>query len=204
MGNSRWTDRYIRKLGNEGKRKTEGDTDSDTGMDLGGQEGRREVEKFVHGIRVGEVIGRPENARRTRHATREGNKPSFWTDLKENGCRGCQKQEEKLTIQHVLSGGCEATWRKANSRYRGEMRRILERCKKSMNDKQNTEGVEQADKVIRAIERPMGRHTNINNKEEEELALRQMISGIIPEWQENNEKEGEEKNDSNDKTMDGR
>eukprot|EP00965_Chrysotila_dentata_P199982 6179709-Pleurochrysis_carterae.AAC.2 len=53
-----------------------------------------------------------------RHATREGNKLSFWTHLKENGCRGCQKQEEEETIKHVLSGGCEATGRKENNKYK--------------------------------------------------------------------------------------
>eukprot|EP00965_Chrysotila_dentata_P208212 6184574-Pleurochrysis_carterae.AAC.7 len=43
---------------------TEGDADSDTGMDLGGrQEGRREVQKFVHGIRNREVMGGPANAK---------------------------------------------------------------------------------------------------------------------------------------------
>eukprot|EP00965_Chrysotila_dentata_P208185 6184563-Pleurochrysis_carterae.AAC.2 len=96
-----------------------------------------------------------------RHATRAGNKPSFWTYLKENGCRGCQKQEEEETIQHVLSGGCEAMGRKMSSRYRVEMRRTLEKCKKLMNNKQNNAGVIQADKAIRAVERPR-RHRNLN------------------------------------------
>eukprot|EP00965_Chrysotila_dentata_P157401 5200300-Pleurochrysis_carterae.AAC.1 len=31
--------------------------------------GSNEIEKFVHGIRNGEVIGGPANARRMRHAT---------------------------------------------------------------------------------------------------------------------------------------
>eukprot|EP00965_Chrysotila_dentata_P138513 4582025-Pleurochrysis_carterae.AAC.1 len=48
-----------------------------------------------------------------------------------------------------------------------------------MNDEQNTEGVEQADKAIRAIERLRRGHMNLNNKEEEESAPRQMTSGII-------------------------
>eukprot|EP00965_Chrysotila_dentata_P197311 6178113-Pleurochrysis_carterae.AAC.1 len=126
--------RYTKKLRNEGKRssgtcikqppeeedkckggvarvmtnfsKAESEEDSDTGMDLGGQEGRREME----------VIGGPANARRMKHARREGNKPSFWTYLKENGCQGCQKQGEEETIHCVLCGGCEATKRKENSR----------------------------------------------------------------------------------------
>eukprot|EP00965_Chrysotila_dentata_P002563 83284-Pleurochrysis_carterae.AAC.2 len=36
------------------------------------------------------------------------------------------------------------------------------------------------------------RQTNTNNEEEQELALRQLTSGIIPEWQEDNEKEKRE------------
>eukprot|EP00965_Chrysotila_dentata_P135209 4470775-Pleurochrysis_carterae.AAC.1 len=44
--------------------------------------GNNEVEKFVHGVRNGEMVGAPANARRMRHATRVGNKPSFWTYLK--------------------------------------------------------------------------------------------------------------------------
>eukprot|EP00965_Chrysotila_dentata_P163128 5387605-Pleurochrysis_carterae.AAC.1 len=61
-----------------------------------------------------------------RHATREGNRPSFWTYLKVNGCRGCQRQEEEETIHHVLSGECEGIGRSKNNRYRTEMRRVLE------------------------------------------------------------------------------
>eukprot|EP00965_Chrysotila_dentata_P249602 6208978-Pleurochrysis_carterae.AAC.7 len=45
------------------------------------------MEKFVHGNRNGEVVGGPANARRMRHATKEGSKPPFWTYLKVNGCR---------------------------------------------------------------------------------------------------------------------
>eukprot|EP00965_Chrysotila_dentata_P197941 6178507-Pleurochrysis_carterae.AAC.5 len=119
------------------------------------------MEKLVPGKRNGEVIEVPANPRRMRHATRERYKPFFWTYLKENGCRGCQKQEEEATIiQHVLSGGCEATGRKENSRHREEMRKTLERCKKVMYNEQNTEGVEQAEKAISAIERPrLGEYT---------------------------------------------
>eukprot|EP00965_Chrysotila_dentata_P095677 3162672-Pleurochrysis_carterae.AAC.1 len=62
-----------------------------------------------------------------RHAMREGNKPSFWTYLKVNGCRRCQKEEEEETIHHVISGGCEAMGRKENSRYTEEMRGALEK-----------------------------------------------------------------------------
>eukprot|EP00965_Chrysotila_dentata_P096882 3201837-Pleurochrysis_carterae.AAC.1 len=46
----------------------------------------------------------------------------------------------------------------------------------------------QADKAIKALEQPR-KYTNAHIKEEEALALRQMISGIIPEWQEANDKE---------------
>eukprot|EP00965_Chrysotila_dentata_P006586 215554-Pleurochrysis_carterae.AAC.1 len=77
-------------------------------MDIERQEGKREIKKFVHGIRNGEIVGGPANERRMRHATREGNKPSFWSYLKVDGCRGCQKQEEEEAIHNVLSGGCEA------------------------------------------------------------------------------------------------
>eukprot|EP00965_Chrysotila_dentata_P257309 6212846-Pleurochrysis_carterae.AAC.3 len=87
-----------------------------------------------------------------RHATREGNRPSFWTYLKEHGCRGCQKQGEEETIYHVLSGTCEALGRQTNNNYRTEMRRVLEKCKKLMNDKQINAGgdtSEQGDKIIK-------------------------------------------------------
>eukprot|EP00965_Chrysotila_dentata_P193917 6176041-Pleurochrysis_carterae.AAC.2 len=69
--------------------------DIDREVDIEKQEGKREVEKFVHGIRNGEIVGGPANERRMRHATRAGNKPSFWTYLKVNGCRGCRKQRKK-------------------------------------------------------------------------------------------------------------
>eukprot|EP00965_Chrysotila_dentata_P243345 6205366-Pleurochrysis_carterae.AAC.1 len=44
--------------------KAEGDEDSDTEMDRERQEGKREMEKLIHGIRNGEVIGGPANERR--------------------------------------------------------------------------------------------------------------------------------------------
>eukprot|EP00965_Chrysotila_dentata_P210949 6186190-Pleurochrysis_carterae.AAC.1 len=113
-----------------------------------------------------------------RHATRAGNKPSFWTYLKVNGCGGCQKQEEQETIQHVLGGGCKAIGKNKNNRYREEMKRALEKCKKLMNDKHNSEGIIQAERAFHAIKRPR-KHTDPMIKEKEELALRQMISGII-------------------------
>eukprot|EP00965_Chrysotila_dentata_P042311 1403964-Pleurochrysis_carterae.AAC.1 len=78
-----------------------------------------------------------------RHATREGNKPYFWTYLKENGCRGCQEQGKEETIHHVLSGECETIGRKMNSRYREEIRRASEKCREIMNDKQISAGVVQ-------------------------------------------------------------
>eukprot|EP00965_Chrysotila_dentata_P108233 3574955-Pleurochrysis_carterae.AAC.1 len=112
-------------------------------MDIERQEGKREVEKFVHGLRNGEIVGGPARERRMRHATREGNKPSFWTYLKVNGCRGCQRQKEEETIHHVLSGGCEGIERSKNNKYKAEMRRTLKRCGKLMNDINNNEGVEQ-------------------------------------------------------------
>eukprot|EP00965_Chrysotila_dentata_P103781 3426464-Pleurochrysis_carterae.AAC.2 len=73
-------------------------------MDIERQEGKREVEKFVYMIRNGEIVGGPANKRKMRHATRERNRPSFWTYLKVNGCRGCQRQEEEEAIHHVLGG----------------------------------------------------------------------------------------------------
>eukprot|EP00965_Chrysotila_dentata_P016693 554010-Pleurochrysis_carterae.AAC.2 len=55
-----------------------------------------------------DIANQEANERRMRHATRVGNKPSFWTYLKLNGCRGCQIQEEEETIHHMLNGECEA------------------------------------------------------------------------------------------------
>eukprot|EP00965_Chrysotila_dentata_P028348 942509-Pleurochrysis_carterae.AAC.1 len=56
-----------------------------------------------------------------------------------------------------------------------------------MSDINNSEGVEQATNVLRALERPR-RQTDLRLKEEEELASKQMISGIIPEWQDTDKK----------------
>eukprot|EP00965_Chrysotila_dentata_P141757 4685256-Pleurochrysis_carterae.AAC.1 len=89
------------------------------------------MEKFVHGIRNGELVGGPANERRMRHTTRGGNKASFWTYLKANGCRGCQKPEEDETIHHVISGRCEGIGKKENSRYREGVRVALQKSKKS-------------------------------------------------------------------------
>eukprot|EP00965_Chrysotila_dentata_P011565 378490-Pleurochrysis_carterae.AAC.1 len=130
------------------------DEDSAWDVELASIMGSNEIEKFVHGMRNGEVIGGPANARRMRHATREGNKPSFWTYLHVNGCRGCQKQEEDETIHHVISGGCEGIRKKENNRYREELRVVLQKCKKLMCDKRSCAGVIQADKALRALEQP--------------------------------------------------
>eukprot|EP00965_Chrysotila_dentata_P181788 6001098-Pleurochrysis_carterae.AAC.3 len=156
-------------------------------MNIERQDGKREVEKFVHGLRNGEIVGGLARERRMRHATREGNRPSFWTYLKVNGCRGCQKQEEKETIQHVLSGGCEGIGRNKNGRYRTEMKRVLSKCGKLMNDINHREGVDQVNNALHALELPR-RQTDPIHKEEEELALRQIISGIIPEWRDSDHK----------------
>eukprot|EP00965_Chrysotila_dentata_P164151 5419618-Pleurochrysis_carterae.AAC.1 len=56
-----------------------------------------------------------------------------------------------------------------------------------MNDIHNSEGVEQATKALRALEWPR-RQTDPRLKEVEELALKQMIAGIIPEWQDRDNK----------------
>eukprot|EP00965_Chrysotila_dentata_P225985 6195118-Pleurochrysis_carterae.AAC.2 len=71
------------------------------------------------------------------------------------------------------------------------MKRTVEKCKKLINNKHNNEGVIQAERALQAIDRH-NKHINSKIKEEEELALRQMISGIIREWQEadNKEKKG--------------
>eukprot|EP00965_Chrysotila_dentata_P181347 5985635-Pleurochrysis_carterae.AAC.1 len=95
----------------------EEEEESDMEMDIERQEGKREVKKFVHGLRNGEIVGGPARERRMKHATREGNRPSFWTYLMVNGCRGCQKQEEEETIHHVLSGGCQGIGRNKNNEY---------------------------------------------------------------------------------------
>eukprot|EP00965_Chrysotila_dentata_P055748 1848911-Pleurochrysis_carterae.AAC.1 len=60
-----------------------------------------------------------------------------------------------------------------------------------MNDINNSEGVEQTTKALSALEWPR-RQTDQKHKEEEELALKQMISGIIPEWRhtDNKKKKG--------------
>eukprot|EP00965_Chrysotila_dentata_P233045 6199349-Pleurochrysis_carterae.AAC.2 len=79
------------------------------------------------------------------------------------------------------------------------MRRVLEKCKKLMNDKQINAGVIQVNKAIRSMEQS-GRQKNMNIKEEEELALRHFITGIVPEWQEVNEKE--KRDDNNNESMD--
>eukprot|EP00965_Chrysotila_dentata_P060506 2005569-Pleurochrysis_carterae.AAC.1 len=69
------------------------------------------------------------------------------------------------------------------------MKTVLGKCGKLMSDINNSEGVEQATKALRALERPR-RQTDLRLKEEEELALEQMISGIIPEWRDtDNERE---------------
>eukprot|EP00965_Chrysotila_dentata_P249603 6208978-Pleurochrysis_carterae.AAC.8 len=56
-----------------------------------------------------------------------------------------------------------------------------------MRDKHNNAGVMQADHALRALEQT-GRQVNQNVSEDEELALRQMVSGIIPEWKEGSDK----------------
>eukprot|EP00965_Chrysotila_dentata_P245282 6206462-Pleurochrysis_carterae.AAC.2 len=56
-----------------------------------------------------------------------------------------------------------------------------------MIDINNNEGVEQTDIALRALEWPR-RQTDPRLKEEEELALKQVISGIIPDWQETDTK----------------
>eukprot|EP00965_Chrysotila_dentata_P207828 6184349-Pleurochrysis_carterae.AAC.1 len=140
-------------------------------MDIERQEGKREVEKFVHGLRNGEIVGGPARERRMRHATREGNKPSFWTYLKVNGCRGCRRQEEEETIHHVLSRGCVGIRRSENNKYKADMRRALGKCGKLMNNINNQDGEEQANKALSALERPR-RQKDQRLKEEEELALK--------------------------------
>eukprot|EP00965_Chrysotila_dentata_P075553 2495409-Pleurochrysis_carterae.AAC.1 len=50
-----------------------------------------------------------------------------------------------------------------------------------MNNINHNEGVEQANKALSALEWPR-RQTDQRLKEEEESALKEMISGIIPEW----------------------
>eukprot|EP00965_Chrysotila_dentata_P104551 3452641-Pleurochrysis_carterae.AAC.1 len=65
-------------------------------MDIERHEGKREVEKFVHGLRNREIVGGPARERRMRHATREGpNRPSFWTYLNVNGCGVARDKRRK-------------------------------------------------------------------------------------------------------------
>eukprot|EP00965_Chrysotila_dentata_P004575 148790-Pleurochrysis_carterae.AAC.1 len=56
-----------------------------------------------------------------------------------------------------------------------------------MSNINNGEGVEQASKALSEMERPR-RQTDSRLKEEEELALKQMIFGIIPEWRDTDNK----------------
>eukprot|EP00965_Chrysotila_dentata_P169491 5596167-Pleurochrysis_carterae.AAC.2 len=64
--------------------------------------------------------------------------------------------------------------------------RALQKSKKLMCDKHNSAGVIQAEKALRALEQPRIQATQ-NVRENEEQALRQMVTGIIPEWQEVND-----------------
>eukprot|EP00965_Chrysotila_dentata_P100349 3315436-Pleurochrysis_carterae.AAC.1 len=56
----------------EGEEEETGESDLE--LDIERQEGKREVEKFVHGLRNGEIVGGPAKERRMKHATIEGNK----------------------------------------------------------------------------------------------------------------------------------
>eukprot|EP00965_Chrysotila_dentata_P172982 5708927-Pleurochrysis_carterae.AAC.1 len=67
------------------------------------------------------------------------------------------------------------------------MKGVLQKSRKLMRDKHNIAGVLQVDKALRTLVQP-GRQAIQNVSEDEELALRQMISGIIPEWKEASEK----------------
>eukprot|EP00965_Chrysotila_dentata_P237685 6202055-Pleurochrysis_carterae.AAC.1 len=67
------------------------------------------------------------------------------------------------------------------------MKRAIAKCRKLKSDINNTDGVGQADKALQAMQQPR-RKSDPRIKEEEELALRQMMSGITPEWQEEDKK----------------
>eukprot|EP00965_Chrysotila_dentata_P133682 4420822-Pleurochrysis_carterae.AAC.1 len=71
------------------------------------------------------------------------------------------------------------------------MKRALGKCGKLISDINNSEGVEQATKASRALIRTA---QEANGPEAQrggiELALKQMISGIIPEWRETDNKRG--------------
>eukprot|EP00965_Chrysotila_dentata_P052658 1747345-Pleurochrysis_carterae.AAC.1 len=56
-----------------------------------------------------------------------------------------------------------------------------------MSNNNNAQGVEQVVKALSALENPR-RQMETNIREEEELALKQIISGILPEWQETDTK----------------
>eukprot|EP00965_Chrysotila_dentata_P017585 584100-Pleurochrysis_carterae.AAC.1 len=60
-----------------------------------------------------------------------------------------------------------------------------------MNDTQNEKGKMQAERAMQAIQQVKG-NKDRKDREKEELALKQMISGIIPEWQhaDDNKKRG--------------
>eukprot|EP00965_Chrysotila_dentata_P159517 5269823-Pleurochrysis_carterae.AAC.1 len=92
------------------------DEKGETNMALEELQGRREMEKYVHGMRNGELVGGRAAERRMRHTTRDGAKCSHWTYLKENGCRACsgdkQANKQKETIQHVMAGECDSMGRR--------------------------------------------------------------------------------------------
>eukprot|EP00965_Chrysotila_dentata_P220115 6191583-Pleurochrysis_carterae.AAC.3 len=67
------------------------------------------------------------------------------------------------------------------------MIRALGKCGKLISDINNREGVEQVNKALGALEQPR-RQTDPRLKEEQELALKQVISGIISEWRDTNQK----------------
>eukprot|EP00965_Chrysotila_dentata_P106407 3514381-Pleurochrysis_carterae.AAC.1 len=58
------------------------------------------------------------------------------------------------------------------------MRALLHKSKNLMRDKHNSAGVLQADKALRALEQPR-RQTTQEAREDEEQALRQMITGNL-------------------------
>eukprot|EP00965_Chrysotila_dentata_P099333 3284126-Pleurochrysis_carterae.AAC.1 len=47
---------------------------SDIEIDIERHEGKREVEKFVHELRNGKIVGGAARERRMKHATREGDR----------------------------------------------------------------------------------------------------------------------------------
>eukprot|EP00965_Chrysotila_dentata_P233317 6199518-Pleurochrysis_carterae.AAC.3 len=74
---------HLRERGTNAKKASRGDggEDPEEEDDVEQQQRMRDAEKLVCGIRNGKIVGGPADARRIRHATAPGNKPSHSMDV---------------------------------------------------------------------------------------------------------------------------